>query len=140
MALDATVLIDAMAGWIASAAGLTAGDDLFVGRGPQDAVDCVIVRETGGPSHAYGPGLAVTLQLTARAADPIDARALAWQCYDALYPAPERYPRRNVDLSATWRAHTIDATQPPQDIGIGEDGMAEYTINLLLKAVRLPAA
>ena len=63
----------------------------------------------------------------------------AQKLYDAIYPAPDRLPVRNVDLSSDWAALKIDAIQPPADLGVGESGKRSYVFNIQVRAKRLTA-
>lgn len=137
---EANTLLYDLADWWASAASLTLGSDLYIGDLPEDAATAAMIRATGGPSRGHSHAVEATFQVLVRAADLPDAMALAMTLYDAIYPTPGRQPRRNVTLSDDWRATSIDAIQPPQDLGVGEDGRRKISFNVQVRAHRRDGA
>ena len=134
------ILAKDLAAWLAERAELSFGSVVFYAQTPEDVPLGTAVREYGGPARGYSPTAACGFQVLTRGADEAAVRSQAQKLYDAVYPPPHRLPARMVDLSADWRALSIDAVQPPQDIGISEGGKRQIVFNVQVKAVRLAPA
>jgi len=132
------LLIDDLLAYLASEADLEVGEDLFSGQLPEDLELGTVLRHTGGPARPYGPRETVTFQALTRGATFAAAHARARSIYDAIYPeGDDRFPVRNQDLSAEWRALAIDAIQPPTDLGLSDAGQHLVVFNLAVRAVHL---
>jgi hypothetical protein len=88
--------------WLASAATLTFGTDIVCCQFGQGLGVQSYVNNTGGSDRGVRPTMPLTLQVMTKGSGPREAIARAMQLYDAIYPPPQRQPRRMVDLSADW--------------------------------------
>ncbi len=130
-------LIDDLVDWLAAQTELAVGDDLCASLLPEDAELASMVLDTGGPPRPFSPVMPKTFQVLTRGPDYAATTGRATQLYNVIYPPPARLPVRNVDLSDDWRALSIDAIQPPADMGVNEVGKRQVVFNIQVRAVRI---
>jgi hypothetical protein len=132
------LLVVDLAAWLAGQAGLTVGTDIFAVSFPESGAIVSSVVPTGGPGRKYDLVGIFTVQVLTRgpAESAADVLGRAQKLYDAIYPPPDRVPVRNVALSTSWQAHSIDASQPPTDLGLSESGTRLVGFNVQLRAAR----
>lgn len=127
-------LAEDIAQWLAQAAGLAYGTDVFLGWLPEDGGTVSAVSATGGAGQADRPTGQATFQVITRAATPADCRLRAWTLYRTIHPADDSGRRRhNVHLSADWRAMSLEAIQYPAELGPDEGGRFLASFNILAR-------
>lgn len=133
------LLIEDVAAWWAERTGLVVGTDLFVGELPEDAALATVLRGTGGPARGSSPLERLTFQALTRGPSYPDTHARAEALCAALYPPPLRLPVRMTDLpGGRWWMLTIDAIQPPFDLGRSDGGRWQAVFNVQVSAARKP--
>ena len=130
------ILGDSLLTWLAQVNNLTAGVDIFGGMFPaKPSVDIVTnVQDTSGAARGYSRYVNTSHQIITRGKGHDATSTRAWAIYNSLFA--DALPLRNFNLSDDWFLLSIDAIQPPYDLGISEGGLYLFTFNIQCRGTR----